>query len=595
MGKTPNMKRHSCFICFLVASSVYGGIAFADHNAVMTTIQKTAKALGNIRHETLPNLIKLLDDPNERVRAAAIEAIIRVDITNPIAQPGLLNAMRDPSIRVQYAANKALVELGPVNIDVIRALIQAIRDNAKSFNDTRDYKGSEYNIVPVSEDIIRRLDTQNHYAAPDFIALAKDQNPGVQRIAIIALTNIDAVPKEFIPMLMKNVRTSASVWAVNALVCLGPEAETEVPALLEMLRDKQPGIRDAAARILAVISCPANESATPSMEEYIKKTGTIPKNNLWADLLIPDSDSTTADDQPGKNIVFIQHKLSRTTIRLAKATARAEQNARKKSGPGLRYRRPPGMENIDSDEAIAQVIKTCMHDFEDDSKVTYETAQSRIHYLGDRAFDALTQGLISENYNVRNISADEIRQRGIKGVTFLRKAVLKEPIANRGIVEYKKYRNWPSELMHIYQLTLDAETLAGEQFGDAEIKQLIQQITSDNPYVSEGCILALGELRAESAVPAITSLSPKKPGVCFALAKIASRDAITFLLNAIQSSDKEDCNAAVYTRQYMPCSNTQAGGRSLSLSKCLMIRAFSKKHWAATICSGTTTLTHTVL
>ena len=611
--------------------------------------KEAAEALGSMGSEardTLPNLIKTLDDTDEFVRAAVVEAIGRIDPADPTVLPGLIKAMQDPNVRIQHPANRILMELGPVNIEIIRAFIQAIRENGNSF-DTSEYDGPAYNIVPMSEDFIRKLKPEHRYAVPDFTALAKDPNPGVQRMAITALTNIGEIPEAFIPMLMENVRKSESVWSEKALILLGPKVAAEVPALIKMLRDPDLSVSVSAARILAAIGRPAAEPAIPVMEECIK-AAKFPQESLCQSLLALDPNSTVARDglaripaQPGAENKST-FRLSDSTITRAKDAAKAELDARKKPGHGLRDRRPAGLEKADSDAAIAQIIETSMAESVSSVESTRDAAMRRLRYLGDRAFEALTKGLKSDNPKVRAVSASLLQECGTKAtpllsqtllndsditvrataalslgnlfdpkgipalltalkdpefrvnmsavmaLMFLRsretfdplRAILDNPKADAQLREaaakalrhidpangtkavqeaFEKekdeslchnyqvvlnespfdYDYWPPELLALRQLTKDAATLAGEQFGDAEIKQLLAYIRSDSNTASNFCLLALGALRVESAVPAIIALGPQKGCVCSALAQIASPEAVAFLLDVLQSPNPE--------------------------------------------------------
>ena len=159
--------------------------------------EKAAQALGSMgpdAREALPNLIKVLDDPDEFVRAAVVEALGKIEPANPSVLPRLIKAMRDPSFRVQYTANRILVELGPVNIEIIQGFIQAIRENGEIFNNNGMISGPSDSILFVAEEFIWRLKPEHRYAVPDFTALAEDPNPGVQRLAKIALANISKTP-----------------------------------------------------------------------------------------------------------------------------------------------------------------------------------------------------------------------------------------------------------------------------------------------------------------------------------------------------------------------------------------------------------------
>jgi HEAT repeat protein len=107
-----------------------------------------------------------------------------------------------------------------------------------------------------------------------------------------------------------------------------------------------------------------------------------------------------------------------------------------------------------------------------------------------------------------------------------------------------EYSYWPADLLMVRQLTRDAATLAGERFGSAEFDQLLKHINSPYGTVSSGCLHALGQLNVRSAVPAIIALGPKKPNAYNALAKITSPQAVTYLLEAIQSPDENICAMA---------------------------------------------------
>ena len=119
---------------------------------------------------------------------------------------------------------------------------------------------------------------------------------------------------------------------------------------------------------------------------------------------------------------------------------------------------------------------------------------------------------------------------------------------------------WPPELLEIRQLACDANTLAGERFGKREISQLVANIDSPEWGVASGCLSALGSLRADSAVPAIIASVPKhdpKVPASFAfsaLAAIASPEAVKYMLDVIQSDDRDKRLAALQGLQ-------DAGGR----------------------------------
>lgn len=101
-----------------------------------------------------------------------------------------------------------------------------------------------------------------------------------------------------------------------------------------------------------------------------------------------------------------------------------------------------------------------------------------------------------------------------------------------------QYPYWPPELLPLHQRTLDAARLAGERFKEPELAELLACIDSPLGSVAADCLHALGTLRAESAVPAISALGPRSRAALAALAMIASPAAIERLLTAVQSVDK---------------------------------------------------------
>lgn len=327
------------------------------------------------------------------------------------------------------------------------------------------------------------------------------------------------------------------------------------------------------------------------------------------------------------------YRLSDKTIK------QAQDTAKKESQRSLSQRRPEGLENLDSNHVIRQIIADSMKELGDRERQVQTKAVRKLEYLGGLAFSDLVKGLESENRYVRFWCAHLLVKRGSAAVAALSRAVRFDPDgyvrseaasslgqtydpkaipallaalededfhvlsstiralkylkAKRAVEPLKKILEntevdgqlrraaaealfhidrdagrkaigdvlvketnesirhnlnvvlesssgngyWPPDLLKVRQLTKDAATLAGERFGSAEFDQLLKHI--DSPYwaVSSGCLHALGQLNVRSAVPAIIALGPKKESAYNTLAKIASPQAVTYLLEAIQSPD----------------------------------------------------------
>jgi len=235
---------------------------------------EAATTLGSMKSaagEALPELRKLLQDPNEEVRAAAVQAIASIDATDPQKIADLIKAMQDPSIRVSQPANEALAETGPVNIEVIRAFIEAVRKNGDRFNASGDLRGPPADIVNASESFFSQFGPEQRDAVPDLADLARDPRPGVKRVAFQALARIGEVPADLMPTLIELAQKREDNWGYSVLSSLGPKAAPAVPAMLKMLKRKDPTSRFKAMQVLGNVGLPAAKDAIPILEKMIRE------------------------------------------------------------------------------------------------------------------------------------------------------------------------------------------------------------------------------------------------------------------------------------------------------------------------------------
>jgi HEAT repeat protein len=96
---------------------------------------------------------------------------------------------------------------------------------------------------------------------------------------------------------------------------------------------------------------------------------------------------------------------------------------------------------------------------------------------------------------------------------------------------------WPPELLGLLQLAKNAHTLAGERFGPGSIDELLSHVDSDNPWIASDCILALQSLDVRRAVPKIIRCKSSSSKFS-ALAKMATPEAVDYLIDCLQSHDK---------------------------------------------------------
>ena len=151
--------------------------------------------------------------------------------------------------------------------------IREVKKNGNYFNASGILPKPRPNIfiVSVSGRFLSRLGPDHRFAVPDFSDMAKDPNPGIQRIAIIALYRIGEIPEDLAPMLMDNLSKNQYLWAQDALIKLGPKAKAAVPRLIKMMDDKRPWAKAAAANVLAAIGLPDAKTAIPAIERHKKR------------------------------------------------------------------------------------------------------------------------------------------------------------------------------------------------------------------------------------------------------------------------------------------------------------------------------------
>jgi HEAT repeat protein len=96
----------------------------------------------------------------------------------------------------------------------------------------------------------------------------------------------------------------------------------------------------------------------------------------------------------------------------------------------------------------------------------------------------------------------------------------------------------PPELLQILQLARDAETLAGESYGRAEIDRLAAHIGSKSSPVSDACLQAVGSLDMRLAASQALRAKRSREMLQF-LSASAAPDAVEHLIDDLQSDDQD--------------------------------------------------------
>lgn len=222
--------------------------------------EESAQALGAIGPEAkaaLPALTEALDDPNERIRGAAAEAIDKIATLDSQKLAPMIKGMADPSFRVQYAANEALVKVGPVNIDVIRAFVDATLATDQTFSDGGSYVGPAYHIVSAAPTFFRKLGPEHRYALPEIYRLAESDKSGIKMIGVRTVLQIGVPNEALIPLLVEGLGNEKAHmlrrYCAKGLVRIGPKFREGVPGVQRLLESKSEAVVIDAAGVLAAI------------------------------------------------------------------------------------------------------------------------------------------------------------------------------------------------------------------------------------------------------------------------------------------------------------------------------------------------------
>ncbi|MDB5347878.1 MAG: outer membrane protein assembly complex YaeT protein [Schlesneria sp.] len=124
-----------------------------------------------------------------------------------------------------------------------------------------------------------------------------------------------------------------------------------------------------------------------------------------------------AANTPPANVFQIPNEVLAQVRELAAASARKNENPKS--------HRPPGLEDLESPEAIKRAVDRAMLLVADREK--YSDGLIQLRYLGDEAFDALVAGSKSENAQVAKWSCSALEHRGLKAVGPLSEALKSHP------------------------------------------------------------------------------------------------------------------------------------------------------------------------
>jgi HEAT repeat protein len=159
--------------------------------------------------EATPALIKALDDQNEDVRRFAAIALGMIDPEVPEAVPALMKTFLDKDRKVRESAAIALGKFGPKASASVPTLMKSLNDEDQG----------------IRQAVARALAKIGADAVPALIQRINDQSESIQ-----------------------------SFRAVNILAEIGDKAKPAIPALQQLLKNKDTQLKKAAMRAIAMIN-----------------------------------------------------------------------------------------------------------------------------------------------------------------------------------------------------------------------------------------------------------------------------------------------------------------------------------------------------
>lgn len=174
------------------------------------------------------------------------------------ALPSVLAASHDPDEEIRAGAARALAALDRSQATLAR-LVEMLRDESAAVRSN-------------AADAVGAFGPTAAGAVPLLAEMALDPEEIVSRMAVSALGKIHSRPDIAVPALIRAMKETQTLGAIDALADFGREARPAVPALVELVRERaQKGeandwLGHEAALALAKIAVPEVKAALPALE-----------------------------------------------------------------------------------------------------------------------------------------------------------------------------------------------------------------------------------------------------------------------------------------------------------------------------------------
>lgn len=221
-------------------------------------------------------LAKALDDPDERVRIAALGALRGVAPFSKKALPKIIAMMKDKNAAIRHKAIGVIVELGPEAKEAVPALIEALSDPDPGI------PGKISSVRAYAMLALRQIGPEAKEAADILLKLNDLKDEELKGIALAALTKIIPKDKRLMPLLLLTLKNKETpglrASAAFALGGLGAEAKEAIPDLIATLKaeDVQDRKLDRRIKLAVVVALgeigPPAKDAIPAIRFVINNT-----------------------------------------------------------------------------------------------------------------------------------------------------------------------------------------------------------------------------------------------------------------------------------------------------------------------------------
>jgi hypothetical protein len=242
----------------------------------------------------VPDLIKILDDPNDDRKELTTQLLALIGNQAVDAVPALLRHIDDPDFMVRLRSVQALGDVGPEAAPAIPDLIRLLRDPEwlivhSAIQSLGGIGPKASAALPQIQQVLLLPKSTQRYAdliVDARVAIAKiTQKPGVQVLALLPMLeqknddSIDSFPRTV---------------AMNGLVALWPASKQALPRIGEILLDQtmDSNTRTDAARALQSFNDP---SAVPYLQKAVQNDPDVLVRN-WAIEALKHIEGPTFDD-----------------------------------------------------------------------------------------------------------------------------------------------------------------------------------------------------------------------------------------------------------------------------------------------------------